>query len=240
MSVDVFFDMPVGLKMPAIGLGTGTNLELDYVDLYLIHFPIGFKHVDGQIHGPGSKEDIDETFDHIAIWKKMEEQVDAGRTRAIGLSNFNQRQIERIMNAARIKPVCLQVELHVHLQQRDLVKYCQKNGIVVVAYTPLLAPGSTGVERKIPSPLQNVIVKKIAAKYGKTSAQILLRKNVAVIPKSSNPERLKENIDIFDFNIDSEDMLFLDELEAGEVARLRTFRYYPPGFLDHPEYPYPK
>ncbi|KAJ8936799.1 hypothetical protein NQ318_021941 [Aromia moschata] len=188
MSVDVFFDMPGGLKMPAIGLGTGT---------------------------------------------KMEEQVDAGRTRAIGLSNFNQRQIERIMNASRIKPACLQVELHVHLQQRDLVKYCHKNGIVVVAYTPLLAPGSTGVERKIPSPLQNVIVKKIAAKYGKTSAQILLRyllkKNVAVIPKSSNPERLKENIYIFDFNINSEDMLFLDELEAGEVARLRTFRYYPPG-----------
>lgn len=71
----------------------------------------------------------------------MEEQVDAGRTKAIGLSNFNAKQLERIIKSARIKPSCLQVELHVSLQQRELVNYCQKNGLVVVAYSPLGSPG---------------------------------------------------------------------------------------------------
>lgn len=72
----------------------------------------------------------------------MEEQVYLGRTKTIGLSNFNERQIDRILKSARIKPVCLQVELHVDFQQRGLVQFCQQNGIVVVAYSPLGAPGA--------------------------------------------------------------------------------------------------
>lgn len=71
----------------------------------------------------------------------MEEQVDAGRTKSIGVSNFNAKQIEKILKSARIKPACLQVELHVSLQQRDLVNFCQKNSLVVVAYSPLGSPG---------------------------------------------------------------------------------------------------
>lgn len=71
----------------------------------------------------------------------MEEQVDAGRTKAIGVSNFNQKQVEKILNSSRIKPACLQVELHMLMQQRNLVNYCQKNGMVVVAYSPLGSPG---------------------------------------------------------------------------------------------------
>lgn len=70
----------------------------------------------------------------------MEEQVDAGRTKTIGISNFNIRQIDRILKSARIKPACLQVELHVYLQQRELVNFCQQNGLVVVAYSPLGSP----------------------------------------------------------------------------------------------------
>lgn len=71
----------------------------------------------------------------------MEEQVDAGRTKSIGLSNFNIKQIDRLIKSARIKPACLQVELHVSLQQKDLVRFCQDNGLVVVAYSPLGSPG---------------------------------------------------------------------------------------------------
>ncbi|KAJ8936800.1 hypothetical protein NQ318_021942 [Aromia moschata] len=318
MSVNTFFDMPGGAKMPAIGLGTGglrdestveaalnaafdagyrhfdtanmyqneafigrvfkkwfssgkakrddifittklpfnglhqdrvkmfmkqslENLQLDYVDLYLIHFPIGFKYEEGPFLL--SKKEVDDNIDHIAVWKKMEEQVDAGRTKAIGLSNFNQRQIERIMKTARIKPSCLQIELHVHLLQKDLVKYCHDNGMVVVAYSPLLAPGFTGEKRSIPPPMENATVKKIAAKYNKTDAQILLRylvqKKIVPIPKSSNPVRMKENIEIFDFNIESADIKSLDDLEAGEMARLRKFDHFGPGIPNHPEFPFP-
>lgn len=71
----------------------------------------------------------------------MEEQVDAGRAKSIGVSNFNANQVEKLLKSARIKPSCLQVELHVSLQQKDLVKYCQRNGLVVVAYSPLGSPG---------------------------------------------------------------------------------------------------
>lgn len=79
----------------------------------------------------------------------MEEQVDAGRAKAIGLSNFNIRQIDRILKSARIKPACLQVELNVYLQQRDLVNFCHHNGIVVVAYAPLGSPGFNNYLAKI-------------------------------------------------------------------------------------------
>lgn len=71
----------------------------------------------------------------------MEEQVDAGRAKSIGVSNFNANQVEKLLKSARIKPSCLQVELHVSLQQKDLVRYCQRNGLVVVAYSPLGSPG---------------------------------------------------------------------------------------------------
>ncbi|XP_018562726.1 alcohol dehydrogenase [NADP(+)]-like [Anoplophora glabripennis] len=213
------------------------NLQLEYVDLYLVHHPIGLKYFGDD----DNRMEIDD-FDHIKIWKKMEEQVQLGRTKAIGLSNFNKRQIERIIASARIKPACLQVELHVDFQQRDLVGYCHKNGIVVIAYFPLGTPGSKRFEiREFPPVINSDIIKNIAKKYNKSAAQIMLRyllqKNVAAVPKSSNPERLKENISVFDFEINSEDMRSLDDLDRGETARLATFQSVP-GIENHPEYPF--
>ncbi|KAJ8932849.1 hypothetical protein NQ318_012477 [Aromia moschata] len=112
----------------------------------------------------------------------MEEQVDAGRTKTIGVSNFNVGQIDRIVKSARIKPACLQVELHVYLQQRDLVKYCQQNGIVVVAYSPLGSPGynkftaNFGIaSKKLPDMLHDAVIKAIAEKHKKSNAQVMLR-----------------------------------------------------------------
>jgi len=87
-----------------------TNLQLDYVDLYLVHLPIGIKYEEGNV---GPKFELEPKTDHAAIWKKMEEQVDAGRAKNIGLSNYNISQIETVLKAARIKPANLQVELHV-------------------------------------------------------------------------------------------------------------------------------
>ncbi|CAH1984034.1 unnamed protein product [Acanthoscelides obtectus] len=123
------------------------NLQLDYVDLYLIHFPIGTNYIEGYSRTPNDKAVLEKS-DHIAIWKKMEEQVDAGRTKAIGLSNFNKRQVEKVLKNARIKPASLQIELHVLLQQKELVEFCQSNGIVVVAYSPLGSPGFNNFMQK--------------------------------------------------------------------------------------------
>ncbi|XP_018579940.1 alcohol dehydrogenase [NADP(+)]-like [Anoplophora glabripennis] len=223
------------------------SLQLDYVDLYLIHGPIGTKYVEEGAPTTANIETVE--TDHIAIWKKLEEQVDAGRTKAIGLSNFNIRQIDRVLKSARIKPSCLQVELNVYLQQRELVKFCQQNDIVVVAYAPLGSPGfneflaKTGREpRKLPDVLNDKTIVKAATKHKKTNAQILLRyllqKNIVVIPKSINPARIKENINVFDFSLDAADMKALDDLEVGEGARVFDLRV--PKFMDHPEFPFPK
>ncbi|CAH2003365.1 unnamed protein product [Acanthoscelides obtectus] len=225
------------------------NLQLDYVDLYLIHFPIGTNYIEGYSRTPNDKAVLEKS-DHIAIWKKMEEQVDAGRTKAIGLSNFNKRQVEKVLKNARIKPASLQVELHVLLQQKELVEFCQSNGIVVVAYSPLGSPGFNNFmqkhgfpTREMPNILQQPAVQKIADKHKKATGQILLRfwieQNVVVIPKSTNPERLKQNMGALSFSLDSDDIEQLKALDMGEEGRIFNMDFLK-GMKDHPEYPFVK
>ncbi|KAJ3631249.1 hypothetical protein MTP99_012390 [Tenebrio molitor] len=128
------------------------NLQLDYVDLYLIHLPIGFKYDEStgqaKVNERGEFQFEGKT-DHAAVWKKMEEQVDAGRAKAIGLSNYNIPQIEAVLKSARIKPANLQIEIHLYLQQNALVDFCHKNGITVVAYSPLGSPGNNKFAQKL-------------------------------------------------------------------------------------------
>ncbi|CAG2069003.1 unnamed protein product, partial [Timema podura] len=141
--------------------------------------------------------------------QSMEAQVDAGKARSIGLSNFNAQQIKRIVKSARIPPANLQVELHVFFQQKELVAFCKALDITVVAYAPIGSPGIYefiekvgGDIKSIPnlSPLNDPVVVKIAQKHKKSPAQILLRhivqRGIAVIPKSANPVRIKENFDV--------------------------------------------
>ncbi|KAL1491296.1 hypothetical protein ABEB36_011914 [Hypothenemus hampei] len=219
------------------------SLQLAYVDLYLIHFPIGMK----PRKTPTEPLEPIPT-DHVAVWKKFEEQVDQGRTRTIGISNFNIKQIERILKIARIKPASLQVENHVFLQQNDLVKYAQDNGIVVVGYSPLGSPGiakffqKLNIEpKKVPSILDNETVKRIGQKYGKSPAQIalkfLLQRGIVVIPKSVTETRLKQNIDLFDFLLDENDLVDLRALDVGEEARVCDFSFIS-SFKTHPEWPF--
>ncbi|CAH1959419.1 unnamed protein product [Acanthoscelides obtectus] len=223
------------------------DLRLKYLDLYLVHFPVGVNYVEGHVVPPSSQMRLEHT-DHVELWKKMEEQVDAGRTKAIGLSNFNIRQIERILKCCRIKPACLQIEIHAAMQQKELVDFCHKNGIVVVAYCPLGAPGyndflkSVGQKPKeLPNMLQNPVVKQIAQKHRKSPGQVMLRfliqRNIVPIPKSVNPSRIKENIEVFDFNLDAGDMKKLSELDIGESARICDWKFFP-ALVDHPEFPW--
>lgn len=228
-------------------------LQVDYVDLYLIHVPVGFKD-----KGDGSLWPTDETgammtdpsTDHISLWKAMEAQVDAGRTRSIGLSNFNSRQIARIVKSARIRPANLQVELNVYFQQRELVAFCRALDITVCAYAPIGSPGlatfvkargGTMPESAKLDPLTDPVVLAIAKQHNKTAAQVLLRhcmqRDIVVIPKSTNPGRIKENFQVFDFELSEAEVEQIDALDKRYAGRkFRMDRYK--GLIDHPEHPY--
>ncbi|XP_064101409.1 aldo-keto reductase family 1 member A1-B-like [Macrobrachium nipponense] len=172
----------------------------------------------------------------------MEQQVDAGKARGIGLSNFNSKQIERIMKVCRIKPVNLQVEVHAYHQQKPLRSLCRQFDIPVSAYCPLGAPYlNRGDCEKYPRLIEHPIVTSMALRLNKTPAQILLRHliqlGLIVIPKSSNPERIKENFQVWDFKLPPSDMADLDALDRAGDGRIITFQLRP-GIQVHPEYPF--
>ncbi len=164
------------------------RLQTDYVDLLLLHFPVMLLR------------------NHA--WKELEKIHQAGQARAIGVSNFTVKHLEELLAECKIKPAVNQVELHVYLQQPELVDYCRQQGIVIEAYSPL-AHGYG---------MDNPTLVKIAAKYGKTAAQIMLRwcieQNMVILPKSKTPERVQSNIDIFDFKLDNTDMSELKTLDS--------------------------
>ncbi|CAG0916239.1 unnamed protein product [Notodromas monacha] len=185
------------------------NLKLDYVDLYLIHTPVGLKDRGDGTLGPIKEDgtaDLDFETDHVKLWKAMEDQVKQGKAKAIGLSNFNVGQIRRILDNCEIPPANLQVEIHAYLQQKELRRMCEERGITVCAYGPLGSPGRFQLYTKnnvsvatIPVDLlSHKVVRGIAEKHGRTCAQILLRhltqQGVVVIPKSVTPARIIENI----------------------------------------------
>ncbi|CAG9837175.1 unnamed protein product [Diabrotica balteata] len=246
-------DLFIVTKLPAPGIHPDrvekyltkslADLQLDYLDLYLIHFPVGIKEGEGP---PQFEKE-----EHKALWQNMEKQVDAGRTKTIGLSNFNVKQIDKFLKFARIKPACNQIELHVFLQQPELVQFCQKNNIVVTAYSPLGNPGYNtflkriGVEERtdLVNVLTNPIITEIAKKHNRSNAQVALRfliqKNTVVIPKSVNPARIKSNFELYDFSLDDADMKKIETLDIGEAARIVDWRVYPK-IDEQPEYPFAK
>nr|CAD7605188.1 unnamed protein product [Timema genevievae] len=184
-------------------------LQLSYVDLYLIHGAIGLQERGDEIRPLDEKGNplLDMKTDHVSLWKGMEAQVDAGRAKAIGLSNFNARQIKRIWSSARIKPANLQVELNVYFQQRELTAFCKALDITICAYAPIGSPGLPEVFKKmrqneslITSPLSDPVIVKIAKKHNKTPAQVLIRwiiqRGIVAIPKSKTPSRIKENLQV--------------------------------------------
>lgn len=168
-------------SLKRLGLGT--------IDLYLIHFPM-----------TNLREDS---------WRALENIMESGRARAIGVSNYTERHLKELLGQAGIVPAVNQVEFSPFLYQRKLLEFCRKNRIQLEGYAPL-----TAGER-----LQDPRITTIAEKHGRTNAQVLLRwaiqHGVVVIPKSAHPERIAENARIFDFELPAEDMSELDGLDDG-------------------------
>ena len=164
-------------------------LQLDYVDLYLIHWPVTGKNRDS--------------------WGIMEEICKSGRARAIGVSNFVGFHLDKLLEDAKIVPAVNQIELHPHFSQQPLVAYCEKLGIAVEAWSPL---GGTGGNL-----LDDPVLKKIAEKYKKSTAQVVLRwelqSGIITIPKSTHQTRIKDNTELYDFALSAADMKTINDMD---------------------------
>ena len=178
------------------------KLGLDYLDLYLIHWPAPL------ICRENYKEKNAET------WRAFEDLYRAGKVRAIGLSNFWKPHIDALMETAEVKPMVNQLEIHPQFPHRDLLDYCQKLDIQVESWGPLIQGKA----------FQYPVLKEVAQKHGKTVAQVCVRwaldKNVLPLPKSNHFERMVENADVFDFTLDAEDIKKISSLEAyGRIGK---------------------
>lgn len=179
------------------------NLELEYLDLYLIHWPANKKQFE-------NAEEI-----NADTWRAFEDIYETGRVKAIGLSNFLPHHIDELMKTAKIKPMVNQIEFHPGFAQIETAKYCIKNDIVVEAWSPL--------GRK--DALSNETLIELSKKYNKSVAQICIRwvlqHNILPLPKSVTPSRIIENADVFDFEINNEDMKEIDNIPycGGQCAK---------------------
>lgn len=195
---------------------TLSNLGLEYVDLYLIHWPVSLAYGDALIptNPDGTRKVIDVPLEET--WAAMEAVHRAGKAKAIGVSNFTAAKLERIIKSGSVVPAVNQVELHPFLIQDRLLSYATSKGIHLTAYSPLGTSDSPVRKKDAPSLLDNDQVKATAASYNKSSAQVLVRwavqRGTSVLPKSVNPDRIKQNLDVFDFELSAQHMADLSGL----------------------------
>lgn len=213
------------------------DLQLDYLDLYLVHFPISLAYVPFERrYPPGWVYDPDAAnpamrYDPVSIretWEAMQELVTVGLVRYIGVSNFSTALIRDLLTYAATPPAMLQVELHPYLTQEKLLRFCRESQIAVTGFSPLGAQSyfSLGMARDDETVLEQPAVRRIAAELSRTPAQVVLRwavqRGTAIVPKSSKPERLRENLALFDFELSGEQMQAVSELN-------RNRRFNDPG-----------
>ncbi|EHB16404.1 Aldo-keto reductase family 1 member C1-like protein [Heterocephalus glaber] len=226
------------LVQPALEMSL-KKLQLDYVDLYLIHFPTPLQPGENLLPKDDHGKLLCDTVDLCDTWAAMEKCKDAGLAKSIGVSNFNRRQLEMILNkpGLKYKPVCNQVECHPYLNQRKLLDFCKSKDIVLVAYSALgTSRDKLWVDASSPVLLEDPVLCALAKKHQRSSAQIALRyqlqRGVVVLAHSVTEKRIRENMQVFEFQLTSEDMKSLDGLN-------RNFRYNTADYFDgHPSHPF--
>lgn len=173
------------------------QLDLDYVDLLLIHWP------------------LPQRDEYISTWRTFEKLLASGKTRSIGVSNFKPAQLERLLTETTVRPVANQIQLSPRITRTDHVEYDRAHNVVTVAWSPL------GQGKGL---LDEPLLATIGARYGKTPAQVVLRWNIELglvpIPRSSNPERLAQNLAIFDFALTADEIAAISALDNGAEPRV--------------------
>uniref|UniRef100_W5MHR3 alcohol dehydrogenase (NADP(+)) n=1 Tax=Lepisosteus oculatus TaxID=7918 RepID=W5MHR3_LEPOC len=228
---------------------TLAELSLQYLDLYLIHWPMAFER--GEVLMPRNDDGTMRHGDthYRDTWKVMEGLLDQGLVKAIGLSNFNAKQIDDILSICKYKPVVNQVECHPYLIQKELLKYCHDHGIALTAYSPLGSPDRPWTSPGEPQLLDDPQILAIAGRYGKTPAQVILRwqvqRGVVCIPKSTTPSRIQQNIQVFDFTLSNDDMKQIECFNRNERLIIPTIEVsiksvwlplHTPNFKTHLQY----
>lgn len=203
---------------------TLADLNLDYLDLYLMHWPVAIKK---GLFLPETAEDLIPLKDLplATTWRAMERLVEKGLCRHIGVSNFSIKKLASLLESAKIKPEVNQIELHPYLQQPEMFKFCNDNEIILTAYSPLGSPDRPDRLKELGEPilLQEPTILSLAEKLSASPAHVLIswliHKGSVVIPKSTNPERMKQNLEAAKVSLTQDDLQ-----QIGKLARQR--RYY--------------
>ncbi|XP_042475239.1 NADPH-dependent aldo-keto reductase, chloroplastic-like [Macadamia integrifolia] len=195
------------------------DLQLDYVDLYLIHWPVSMK------KGSVGFDPENLTIPDIpSTWRAMEALYDSGKARAIGVSNFSSKKLGDLLEAACVPPAVNQVECPPAWQQTKLHAFCKAKGVHLSGYSPLGSPGTTWLKSNV---LKHPVIAMVAEKLGKTPAQVALRWGLqmghSVLPKSTNEKRIKENFDIYGWSIPDDLFAKFAEIEQARLVRGTTF-----------------
>lgn len=209
------------------------DLNLDYIDLYLVHFPISLKFVPFEeryppqwVHNPQSKHPkmIQDHVPMTETWQAMEQLVKERLVRNIGVANFNVGLLRDLINNSHIKPSVLQVEIHPFLTQKKLIRFCREHGVQVTSYSTFGATSYLNLQlgdiKKSDEVLKDPVITQLAKKYNRTPGQIVLRwavqQGVAVIPKSEKMEHLQENHKVSGWLLSAQDMNEIDALNRNQ------------------------